>query len=207
MAEYHLQIPLKDEDIVKIRIGDCVYFSGEAWTGRARLHKRVFDEGHALPFSTKDRNVLIHVGPVIVRDGGEWKLTAFTPTSSIQVDNWGPRAVREWGLKAIVGKTTMGKLTMLAMKESTCIHASPIGIVPGLFVDQIEVVDVYWYDELGSMEAAWLLKVNELGPFLVDIDSEGRNYFEQVNATIDRNKEQAYRILGIPDDFEYTNLY
>jgi len=28
MAKYYLQVPLKEEDIKKIRIGDLVYFSG-----------------------------------------------------------------------------------------------------------------------------------------------------------------------------------
>ncbi len=207
MAEFHLAVPLRDQDISRLKIGDVVYFSGEAWTGRSRLHKRVFDEGHALPFSTKERNLLIHVGPIVIRDDGKWRLTAFSPTSSIQVEKWGPRAVREWGLKAIVGKTTMGKPTLSAMRESICIHATPIGVAPGLFVDRIVIKDVYWYDELGSMEAAWILEVSDLGPFLVDIDCEGSNYFERLDASIDENKKKAYRRLGIPEDFQYTKLY
>jgi tartrate/fumarate subfamily iron-sulfur-dependent hydro-lyase beta chain len=207
MAEFHLHVPIKDDDILQVRIGDMVYFSGEAWTGRSRLHKRVFDEGHPLPFSTHARNLLIHTGPVIIRDRDRWKLTSFTPTSSIQVEKWGPRAVREWRLKAVLGKTTMGEPTRLAMKEARCIHATPIGITPGLFLDRIEVKDVYWLDEIGSMEAAWILELKDLGPFLVDIDCEGRSYFDQLDLAISENKRKAYQKLGIPEDFEYTKLY
>jgi len=207
MAEFHLEVPLRDEEIVKLKIGDIVYFSGEAWTGRSRLHKHVFDEGHPLPFSAKERNLLIHAGPVVVREDGKWKLTAFTLTSSIQVEKWGPRAVKEWGLKAILGKTTMGEPTRLAMKETLCIHAAPVGITPGLFLEQIKINDVFWFDELGSMEAAWMLALKELGPFLVDIDVEGRSYFDHLNGLIQENKKKAYRKLGIPEDFEYSKLY
>ena len=106
MEEFHLKIPLKNEDIVGLNIGDLVYFSGEAFTGRSRLQKYVFDEGHTLPFSTGNRNVMIHVGPIIIKGGNQWKLNAFTPTSSIRFEKWGPRTVKEWGVKAIVGKTT-----------------------------------------------------------------------------------------------------
>lgn len=207
MAEFHFKVPLHNEDIVKMKIGDMVYFSGEAFTGRSRLHKRVFEEGHVLPFSTETRNLLIHVGPVIVRDDGGWKLTSFNPTSSIQVEKWGPQAVKEWGLKAIVGKTTMGERTMLAMKESICIHATPIGVTPGLAVTKIKVKDVYWFDELGSMEAAWILQLNDLGPFLVDIDREGRNYFDRLDVLMKENRRKAYQKVGIPEDFEYSKLY
>jgi len=207
MTEFHLNVPLKNEDVVKLKIGDIVYFSGEAWTCRSLLQKRVFDEEHALPFSIKRRNLLIHVGPVVVRDNGKWRLTSFNPTSSIRFEKWGPRAVKEWGLKAIVGKTTMRESTMLAMKESICIHATPMGITPSLFLDKIEVKDVYWFDELGSIEAVWILGIRELGPFLVDIDCNGRNYFDELDTIIDSNRKKAYRKLGIPEDFEYTRLY
>jgi len=40
MTEFHLNVPLKNEDVVKLKIGDIVYFSGEAWTCRSLLQKR-----------------------------------------------------------------------------------------------------------------------------------------------------------------------
>ncbi len=207
MAEFHFQVPLKDEDIKKVRIGDMVFFSGQAWTCRSRLQKYVFDEGHTLPFSTGDKNLLIHVGPVIIKEGGRWKLISFTPTSSIRFEKWGPKSIREWGLKAIVGKTTMGKASIEAIKERGCIHATPIGIIPNFYLDQIEIKDVYWFKELGSIEAAWMLEINDLGPFLVDIDTEGRSYFEELDRVIETNRRKAFQRLGIPEDFEYTKLY
>jgi tartrate/fumarate subfamily iron-sulfur-dependent hydro-lyase beta chain len=207
MAEFHLQVPLREEEIKKLRIGDLVYFSGPGWTCRSRLQKYVFDEGHKLPFSTEDKNLLIHVGPVIIEEEGKWKLLSFTPTSSIRFEKWGPRSIREWRLKAIVGKTTMGKASIEAIKEKGCIHATPIGIIPNFYQDQIEIRDVYWFKELGSIEAAWILDLKDLGPFLVDIDTEGRSYFEELDQVIEKNRRKAFQRLGIPEDFEYTKLY
>lgn len=207
MSDFHLKVPLKDQDIKKLTIGDIVYFSGEAWTCRSRLQRYVFDEGHTLPFSTKERNLLIHVGPVIIKDMDNWKLISFVPTSSIRFEKWGAKSVKELGLKAIVGKTTMGESTQRAMKENVCIHATPMGVTPNLFLNQIKVKDVYWFEELGSIEAAWILELRDLGPFLVDIDSEGRNHFDQLDITVDSNRKKAYEDLGIPEDFEYTKLY
>ena len=207
MAEFHLQVPLREEEIKKLRIGDLVYFSGPGWTCRSRLQKYVFDEGHKLPFSTEDKNLLIHVGPVIIEEEGKWKLLSFTPTSSIRFEKWGPRSIREWRLKAIVGKTTMGKASIEAIKEKGCIHATPIGIIPNFYQDQIEIRDVYWFKELGSIEAAWILDLKDLGPFLVDIDTEGRSYFEELDQVIEKNRRKAFQRLSIPEDFEYTKLY
>ena len=207
MSDFRLKIPLKDEDIKRLKIGDIVYFFGEAWTCRSRLQRYVFHERHTLPFSTKERNLLIHVGPIIIKEMDRWKLMSFVPTSSIRFEKWGARSVKEFELKAIVGKTTMGESTQRAMKENVCIHATPMGVTPNLFLNQIKVKDVYWFEELGSIEAAWILELRDLGPFLVDIDSEGRNHFDQLDITVDSNRKKAYEDLGIPEDFEYTKLY
>ena len=207
MAEYHLTSPLKEEEIRKLKIGDTVYLSGNAFTCRSRLQRYIFDEGNTLPFDTSDRNLLIHNGPIVIKENGKWKLVSFMPTSSIRFEKWGAKSVKEWGLKMIVGKTTMGKETAAAMKEAGCVHVSPRSVSPNLWIDSIKVEDVYLFDELGSIEAAWFFSINELGPFIVDIDSEGNNYFDSLDEAIAERKSAALRRLGIDEDFEFTKLY
>ena len=207
MAEYHLTSPLTDEDVKKLKLGDTVYLSGECFTCRSRLQKYIFDEGNVLPFDTKDRNILIHNGPIVVKENGKWRLVSFMPTSSIRFEKWGAKSVAEWNLKMIVGKTTMGEKTAQMMKEKKCVHVSPRSVSPNLWIDSIEVQDVYLYDELGRIEAAWFFKMNELGPFIVDIDAEGNNYFDHLDKDIADRKEKALKKLGIDDAFEFTKLY
>ncbi len=207
MAEYHLTSPLTDEDVKKLKLGDTVYLSGECFTCRSRLQKYIFDEGNVLPFDTKDRNILIHNGPIVVKENGKWRLVSFMPTSSIRFEKWGAKSVSEWGLKMIVGKTTMGEKTAQMMKEKKCVHVSPRSVSPNLWIDSIEVQDVYLYDELGRIEAAWFFKMNELGPFIVDINSEGNNYFDRLDKDIADRKEKALKKLGIDDTFRFTKLY
>ena len=207
MAEYYLTLPLKDEDITKLKLGDTVYITGEVFTCRSRLQKYIFDEGNTLPFDTKDRNVLIHNGPIIVKEDGKWKLMSFMPTSSIRFEKWGAKSVDKWGLKMIVGKTTMGKETAKMMKEKKCVHVSPRSVSPNLWINSIEVQDVHLFDELGSIEASWFFKVDKLGPFIVDIDTEGNNYFDALDGNIQKRKEEALKKLGIDPDYEFTKLY
>lgn len=207
MAEYHLTSPLKDEDVQKLKIGDTVYISGECFTCRSRLQKYIFDEKNVLPFDTKERNILIHNGPIVVKENGKWRLVSFMPTSSIRFEKWGAKSVSEWNLKMIVGKTTMGEKTAQMMKEKKCVHVSPRSVSPNLWIDSIEVQDVYLYDELGRIEAAWFFKLNDLGPFIVDIDSEGNNLFDLIDEEIKDKKTKALKKLGIDEDFEFTKLY
>lgn len=207
MSEYYLTVPLKDEEITRLKIGDIVYFTGKAWTCRSRLQRYVFDEGNELPFSVAEKNLLIHVGPIMIPEQDRWKAVSFQPTSSIRFEKWGARSIREWGLKAIIGKTTMGKATAEAMKKNHCIHATPLGVTPNLFIHQFTVSGVQLLKELGSIEAAWQLELDRLGPFLVDMDCRGRNHFDELDACIEENRKKAYADLKIPADFEYTKLY
>lgn len=207
MAEYHLTAPLVDEDVTKLRVGDTVYISGPCFTCRSRLQKYIFDEGNVLPFDTAGRNVLIHNGPIVVKENGKWRLVSFMPTSSIRFEKWGAKSVDEWNLKMIVGKTTMGEKTAQMMKEKKCVHVSPRSVSPNLWVDSIDVEDVYLYDELGRIEAAWFFSVKELGPFIVDIDCEGNNHFDRLDADIAKRKDDALKKLGIDDEFTFTKLY
>lgn len=207
MAQFHLKAPLTDSDVEKLSIGDIVYISGECFTCRSRLQRYIFDEGNTLPFSTEKRNILIHNGPIVVKEDGAWRLVSFMPTSSIRFEKWGAKSVEEWNLKMIVGKTTMGEETAKKMREKKCVHVSPMSVSPNLWIDSIKIQDVHLFDELGSIEAAWFFKVDELGPFIVDIDCEGNNLFDKMDGEIAKRKEEALKKIGVNPDFKYTKLY
>ena len=207
MAEFHLQGPLTEEDVCQLKLGDTVYLSGEAFTCRSRLQRYIFDEKNELPFSTENRNILIHNGPIVIKENGKWVLKSFMPTSSIRFEKWGAQSVEQWNLKMIVGKTTMGAQTAEMMRKMRCVHVSPRSVSPNLWIDSIEVQDVHLFGELGSIEAAWLFKLKDLGPFIVDIDTEGNNYFDRFDDAIQKRKEEALRELGINPDYRFTKLY
>lgn len=206
MATYELQTPFNPEDIAKLRIGDLVYVSGKAFTCRSRLHRWVFDENHPSPKAAMERDLLIHVGPIVLRHEDSYELVSFMPTSSIRFEKWGAKSVEAWGLKMIIGKTTMGEQTMAMMKKLGCVHASPQGVSPNLWASQIQITDVELFEELGTIEATWHMELDKLGPFVVDMDTQGNNLFEAVDQVVAENKAKAYAKLGL-EDFEYTKLY
>ena len=206
MATYHLKTPLSEEDVTQLKIGDVVYVSGDAFTCRSRLHRWVLDENHPLPKAGQERDLLIHVGPSVLREDG-FKLVSFMPTSSIRFEKWGARAVDEWGLRMIIGKTTMGEETMAMMQKKKCVHVSPQCVSPNFWVQNINITDVELFDELGTIEATWHMTVNELGPFVVDIDCYGNNLYKNHEQEVNDNRDKALIALGIEPDFEYTKLY
>lgn len=206
MATYELKTPFDPEEIKKLRIGDLVYVSGKAFTCRSRLHRWVFDEAHPSPEAALERDLLIHVGPIVLRHPDRYELVSFMPTSSIRFEKWGARSVESWGLKMIIGKTTMGEETMAMMKKLGCVHVSPQGVSPNLWASQINITDVELFDELGTIEATWHMDLDKLGPFVVDMDTQGNNLFEKVDTIVEENKAKVYEKLGLTE-FEYTKLY
>ena len=207
MAEYHLRAPLGDEDVMRLHIGDMVYLSGPCFTCRSKLQRYIFDEKHELPFKPEPGSMLIHNGPIVVKKEDGWELMSFMPTSSIRFEKWGAASIKSWNLKLICGKTTMGEETQKAMKEYHCVHVSPRSVSPLLWIKSIKVKGVDLFDEMGSIEAPWHFELDELGPFVVDMDCFGNNLFDEIDEKVRENKKKVYGELGIPEDFKYTRLY
>lgn len=208
MATYHLRTPLSEQDVAQLKIGDVVYVTGQAFTCRSRLHRWVLDEGHPLPQAGQQRDLLIHVGPIVLpQDDGSYKLVSFMPTSSIRFEKWGARAVDEWGLRMIIGKTTMGEETMAMMQKKKCVHVSPQCVSPNSWIQNIHIDNVELFDELGTIEATWHMNIQELGPFVVDIDCEGNNLYMNHEQEVNQRRDEALEKLGIGPDFTYTKLY
>ena len=149
-----------------------------------------------------------HTGIAVCdRINGKYELVSFMPTSSLRFEKWGAKSVSEWGLRMIVGKTTMGKETIEAMQKYGCVHVSPQCVSPNLWQDSIKIQGVELFSELGSIEACWQMELSELGPFIVDIDTNGRCYFDELDVEVAKNREAALDAMGVPKDFVPTKLY
>ena len=59
------------------------------------------------------------------------------------------------------------------------------------------VREVHWLEELGIAQAAWVLEIENLGPFIVESDLEGRSLFELSNREVNRNLSELYQ--GLPE--------
>ena len=98
MAEYSLEIPLKDEDIEKLKAGDKVSLTGVVYTARDAAHKRLvelLERGEELPIPLEGQ-VIYYVGPAPTPPGKP--IGSAGPTTSYRMDPYTP-ALIERGLK------------------------------------------------------------------------------------------------------------
>ena len=208
MAEIRdIKLPMTEEDIKSLKLGEMVTVSGLLFTGRSRFHIRAIADDVYPPIDYEKINCFFHVGPVMRQDDGEWKVVSCEPTSSIRFERYGADVVRKFKLRTLIGKTTMGPGTAQALKEVGGIYLSKIGLSGNALKDQVKKVhDVHFLDELGKTECTWIYEVDHFGPFFVAMDSEGNNYFEDLAREAESKMPEIEKELGIPAGYDYTEV-
>ena len=203
----HLNLPLSEDEARSLKLGQMVTVTGTVFTGRSRFHIRAIEDDIIPPLDFSQINCFFHVGPVMRQAEGEWQIVSIEPTSSIRFERYGADVVEKLGLRTLIGKTTMGPRTVEALAEVGGVYLSKIGICGNQLAPQVRRVrEVHFLDELGKTEATWVFEVERFGPFFVAIDSHGNSYFEDLNAAVEANMPELRRQMGIPDDYEYTDV-
>ncbi len=204
MATKRLTIPLSEKEVRRLNIEDIVYLDGLIYTCRSLFQIRAVEQDILPPIDFRKMNVMFHMGGVMKRVQNRWEAVSLLCTSSIRFEKLGAPIINKLGIRAIIGKSTMGMQTMMAMKEVGCVHLSWGALIGNILAKRVKkVVDVYDLDELGPLESTWVLDVENFGPFIVDIDASGHNLFDRVNGRVNRKLEAAYEKYGIKD-YVYT---
>jgi len=202
-----LSLPLREEQARALELGSLVTVSGLMFTGRSLFHIRAIEKDLLPPIDFRRINCFFHVGPVMAQDSNGWKVLSIEPTSSIRFEKYAPALIRKLKLRTLIGKTTMGASTARALKDIGGVHLSKIGICGNQISEQVlKVHGVHFLEELGKTEATWIFEVRRFGPFFVDIDAHGNNYFENLERRNRADLDNVYRQLGIPAGYEYTSV-
>ncbi len=171
-----LKAPISEEQIRALNVGDVVMISGEMYTGRDAVHSYLMK--HEPPADLKG-SVLYHCGPVVLKNNGDYKITAAGPTTSIREEPYQGEIIKRYGVRAVMGKGGMGKRTLDAMKEAGAVYLNAIGGAAQYYARCIEqVLDVNLM-EFGIPEAMWHLRVKDF-PAIVTMDAHGNSLHADV---------------------------
>ena len=99
--EVALRSPLTDEQVRSLKVGDVVLVSGRMFTGRDEVHAYLMK--HDPPVDLRG-TVLYHCGPVVVKEGEGWRVTAAGPTTSIREEPYQGEVIKRYGIRAVIGK-------------------------------------------------------------------------------------------------------
>jgi fumarate hydratase class I len=153
-----------------------VLVSGQVFTGRDAVHAHLMK--HEPPVDLRGA-VLYHCGPVVLKEGGGWKITAAGPTTSIREEPYQAEILKRYGVRAVIGKGGMGGKTLAGLKESGAVYLNAIGGAAQFYARCIERVTGVSLTEFGTPEAMWHLEVREF-PAIVTMDSHGNSLHKDV---------------------------
>jgi len=190
-----IKTPIDEESIRNLKIGDIIYLDGTLITCRDAAHKRFLIEKKSLPIDLRGL-AIFHAGPIVSFIGNKWKIISIGPTTSMRMESYEYDFIKKTQIKMIIGKGGMGSETAKACKEFKVIHTIFPGGCAVIAAEKVENVEkVEWLD-LGVPEALWIMKVKNLGPLIVSIDTNGNNLFEERRKEINLIKQEITKNLG-----------
>jgi fumarate hydratase class I len=170
-----LETPLSEDETRKLKVGDRVFLNGIIYTARDQVHKHLSEN---MPEEFRDvlkGTVIYHCGP-IVKDN---KIVSAGPTTSIREEPYEADLIRHYGIRAIIGKGGMGRKTLKALKESGAVYLAATGGAGALLADSIKEIKSSRFEEFGTPEAMWGLRVEKF-PAIVTMDSQGQSIYDDV---------------------------
>jgi fumarate hydratase class I len=169
--EVVLRAPLSEEQVRGLKAGDVVIVNGEMFTGRDAVHAHLMKNP---PPVDMRGSVLYHCGPVMLKQGDVWTVKAAGPTTSSREEPYQADIIKNYGVRAVIGKGGMGKKTLAAMKESGAVYLNAIGGAAQFYARKIDkVLGVHLLD-FGIPEAMWHLSVHDFVA-IVTMDSHGNS--------------------------------
>jgi fumarate hydratase subunit beta len=202
---HNLTVPIPDDAIRALHVGDTVSLSGVIITGRDAAHKFMVEhfvknpvapedeELHAELKRLLDGGVIYHCGPVVRKhDDGSYSFVAAGPTTSIREEVYQADVIAYFNLKGVIGKGGMAGRTLQACQTQPAAYLHAIGGAASLIAQSVkEVVDVHKL-EFGVPEAMWVIRVEDF-PLVVTMDSHGQSTHDAVAAA---SKERLAALMG-----------
>ena len=197
-----LNIPISEEQIRSLKVGDSVLLNGVVFTARDTAHRYMMDNFISGPCPDAEKEMyeilkkglaggaIYHCGPVVrKRDDGKYEFVAAGPTTSIREEPYQADVIGPFGLRAVIGKGGMRDKTLKGCAEHGAVYLHAIGGAATLIAETVkEVVGVYKLD-FGVPEAFWKIRVEDF-PCVVTMDSHGNSLHEKVRTDSERKLQE-----------------
>ncbi len=189
-----LTIPIGEEQVRALKVGDSVLLNGVIFTGRDVAHKYMVENFISGPCPESEREVyeilkrglaggvIYHCGPVVKKhDAGRYEFVAAGPTTSIREEPYQADVIGHFGVRAVIGKGGMRDKTLAGCKQHGAVYLHAIGGAAALIAESCkEVVNVHKLD-FGVPEAFWEVRVEDF-PAVVTMDAHGNSLHDKVRA-------------------------
>jgi fumarate hydratase class I len=195
-----ITIPISDETIRELKVGEPVALTGVMITGRDTVHKWMIEtfikktrppQGDDLQVYEAlkpllDGGVIYHCGPVVSgldtkppTGTMQYKFVAAGPTTSIREEPYQADVMKHFNARGVIGKGGMGAKTLKGCQEGPFVYFHAIGGAATFIAQSVtKVLSVHKYD-FGVPEAIWVIEVKDF-PAVVTMDAHGQSLHEVV---------------------------
>ena len=202
-----LNIPIDDNAIRELKMGDPVLLSGVILTGRDSVHKWMVEtfikktrdpQGDDLEVYEAikpllDGGIIYHCGPVVAGlDTGDYRFVAAGPTTSIREEPYEGPVMDHFNIKGVIGKGGMGAKTLAACQDVPGVYFSAIGGAATLIAQTVQKVLTVHKLEFGVPEAIWVLEVKDF-PVVVTMDSHSKSLHDEIE---EKSKGELAELLA-----------
>jgi fumarate hydratase subunit beta len=188
-----LKVPISEEQIRKLKVGDEVLLSGIIVTARDQAHKLMVEEKPDFIRKDLKESVIYHCGPVVKKEAdGSWSFVSAGPTTSIREEPYQADVICEYNVRGVIGKGGMGAKTADGLKKCGAVYFHAGGGAGTLIANAVKKVKtVYKLEEFGTPEAFWVIEVEDF-PLVVTMDSHGNSLHKEI---LEKSSEIAKRLL------------
>ena len=198
---HKVSIPISDETVRGLKVGDPVLLSGVMVTGRDAAHKWMVEsfikvmqtptpEDVQVYEALKpllEGGVIYHCGPVVAGlDTRDYQFVAAGPTTSTREEPYQGNVMHHFNIKGVIGKGGMGPKTLAACHEVPGVYFHAVGGAASLIAQSVEEVLMVYKYEFGVPEAMWVIRVKDF-PVVVTMDAHGAS----LHAEVDSNSRAA----------------
>ena len=201
-----LTVPISDDEIRALHVGDTVFLNGIIVLGRDAAHKFMVENFIRNPVPAAEAElyadlkrllaggVIYHCGPVVKKhEDGSYSFVAAGPTTSIREEVYEPEVIEHFNLKGVIGKGGMGPNTLKACQEQPAVYFHAIGGAASLIAQSVKEVVTVHKLEFGVPEAMWVIRAEDF-PVVVTMDSHGQSIHDQVEA---RSEAKLAELIGV----------
>ena len=182
-----ITIPISDEVIRSLKVGEPVTLSGVMITGRDTVHKWMMEtfikktrapQGDDMQVYEELKKllngaVIYHCGPVVSGlDTKEYKFVAAGPTTSIREEPYQADVMKHFNLKGVIGKGGMGPKTLKGCQDTPAVYFHAIGGAASFLAQTVTKVQGVFKLDFGVPEAMWVIEVKDF-PVVVTMDAHG----------------------------------
>ena len=200
MAHHVLELPVGEEAVRTLRVGDTVTLEKILFGIRDATLIAMFDRGARTRFDLKG-HAAVHTAPnVKVVEPSPQNPSKYAPicvgtTTSMRMERFTKPLMEREGVRIIVGKGGMGAQSLAAFGELGGAYLAVVGGAAALQTTWIEAIEDVDFEELNP-ECLWKFRISGFGPLLVTMDSHGASLHRDINAAAQSRRDEVLARIG-----------